>query len=99
MVLVEILAAGPRALERYDQALHHVLPLLEAGREQSEHGPQLPDKLSEEILGGVIQTLYMRVLEDQISTLEDSLGELLYFMLVPFLGHERALAAAFGDEG
>ena len=98
VVLVEILAAGPRALERYDRAMHRVLPMLEAGREQSEHGPELPDKLAEEILGGVIQTLYMRVLEDQTSTLEDSLGELLYFMLVPFLGHERALSAAFSAE-
>lgn len=94
VVLVEILAAGPRALERYDQAMHRILPILELGRGESEHGSELPPKLAEEILGGVTQTLYLQVLAGDQAHLQDSLGELLYFTLVPFLGHERARAAA-----
>lgn len=95
VVLVEVLAAGPRALERYDQSMHRILPILELGRGESAHGSELPPKLSEEILGGVIQALYLRVLAGEEERLEDSLGELLYFTLVPFLGHARARSAAF----
>ena len=94
VVLVEILAAGPQALERYDQAMHRILPILELGRGESTHGSELPPKLAEEILGGVTQTLYLQVLAGGQAHLQDSLGELLYFTLVPFLGHERARAAA-----
>jgi AcrR family transcriptional regulator len=97
VAMVEILAAGPRALERYDQAMHRILPILELGRAESAHGAELPPKLAEEILGGVTQTIYLSVLEGKSGTLEDSLQELLYFTLVPFLGHERALRAAFSE--
>jgi AcrR family transcriptional regulator len=98
VVLVEVLAAGPRALERYDQAMHRILPILELGRAESAHGSELPPKLAEEILGGVVQTLYLRVLADEEAGLAESLGELVYFTLVPFLGHARALKVAFVSE-
>jgi AcrR family transcriptional regulator len=96
VVLVEVLAAGPQALERYDQAMHRILPILDLGRGESAHGSELPPKLAEEILGGVIQALHLRVLAGEEARLRDSLAELLYFTLAPFLGHERARAAAFG---
>lgn len=97
VVLVEVLAAGPHALQRYAQVMHRILPILQLGRCESEHGSELPAKLAEEILGGVTQALYLRVLAGEQASLSDSLSELLYFTLVPFLGHERALAAAFQE--
>jgi AcrR family transcriptional regulator len=95
LALVEILAAGPLALERYDRAMRQFIPMLEAGRGESVHGEEIPAKVSEEVIGGVTQTLYMQVLEGTGSTLEDSFEELLYFALVPFIGHEQALRVAF----
>lgn len=95
IALVEILAAGPQALERYDKALRRFIPLIEAGREESQFSSELPSKVSEEIIGGVGQALYLRVLEGNIAALSESLDDLLYFALVPFLGHDRALEVAF----
>jgi AcrR family transcriptional regulator len=95
LALVEILAAGPQALERYDRAMRQFVPMLEAGRGESVHGEEIPARVSEEIIGGVTQTLYLRVLEGKNSTLEDSFEDLLYFGLVPFVGHEQALRVAF----
>jgi AcrR family transcriptional regulator len=95
IALVEILAAGPQALERYDKAVRRFIPLIEAGREESHFGSELPSKVSEEIIGGVGQALYLRVLEGNIAALSESLDDLLYFALVPFLGHDRALEVAF----
>ena len=88
--LVEVLAAGPAALERYDQALRSFVPLFEQGREESRYGGQLPPNISEAVLGGMAQVLYLAVLKGETASLPDSLDELLYFALVPFLGHENA---------
>ena len=88
--LVEVLAAGPRALERYDQALRRFVPLLEDGRTESPYGSQLPPNISEAVVGGVAQVLYLRVLTGDVEGVTDALDELLYFALVPYLGHARA---------
>jgi len=95
MSIVEILAAGPQALERYERVMRYFVPLLEVGRGESTHGEEIPAKVAEEVIGGIVQTLYMRVLEGRISTLHELDGELLYFALVPFLGHDRALQVAY----
>ncbi len=88
--LVEVLAAGPRALERYDRAMRRFVPLFEQGRTESPYGDQLPPNISEAVVGGIAQVLYLRVLAGETSTLPDALDELLYFALVPYLGHNGA---------
>jgi AcrR family transcriptional regulator len=85
--LVEVLAAGPRALERYDAAIRRFVPLFEQGRAESPYGDQLPPNISEAVLGGIAQVLYLRVLAGETATLPELLDELLYFALVPYLGH------------
>ena len=97
--LVEMLAAGPRALERYDGAVRRFIPLLEQGREESPYGEQLPSNISEAVVGGVSQVLYLRVLTGDTESLSDALEELLYFALVPYLGHTRASRLTYGRSG
>jgi AcrR family transcriptional regulator len=100
--LVEVLAAGPRALERYDSAIRRFVPLFEQGRAESPYGDQLPPNISEAVLGGIAQVLYLRVLAGDTATLPDALDELLYFALVPYLGHAgttRIAHARRGTEG
>jgi hypothetical protein len=64
---------------------------------------EIPRKLPEVLIAGVAQTLRMRVLEDKLSALDDSLCELPYFALVssfvPFWGREGALAIVSASEG
>ena len=54
----------------------------------------LPPQTSEAIVGGIASILHRRVLEDHTSELPALLPDLSYFALLPYLGHERALAAA-----
>lgn len=88
--LVEVLAAGPRALERYDHAMRRFVPLFEQGRAESPYGDQLPPNISEAVVGGIAQVLYLRALAGETATLPDALDELVYFALVPYLGHAGA---------
>ena len=63
------------------------MPLFEQGRDESPYGDQLPPNISEAVLGGIAQVLYLRVLAGETKTLPDALDELVYFALVPYLGH------------
>ncbi len=91
--LVEALAAGPKALDRYEQALRAFTPFLEAGRQESKD--DLPDNISEAVVGGIAQVLYLRILNGEASRLLDSLDDLVFFALIPFVGHARAARFAF----
>jgi AcrR family transcriptional regulator len=54
----------------------------------------LPPQASEAVVGGIASILHRRVLEGHTAELPSLLGDLLYFALMPYLGHDRALAAA-----
>jgi len=106
VAFVECLSAGEPAIARVRSALASCVPLFEEGRRRSgdDRGgdagtddvdiAHLPPQISEAIVGGIVSILHRRVLEDHTSELPALLSDLSYFALLPYLGHERALAAA-----
>jgi len=88
--IVEGLAAGPLAFERYDRALQRFVPLLDLGRAESPYGDELPANLSETVVSGIAHLLHRRVSAGETEELSHELDELLYFALAPYLGHTRA---------
>lgn len=104
VVFVECLGAGEPAIERVRSAMAGFVPVLEEGRRSGDRdsdaettdldAAQLPPQTSEAIVGGVVSILHRRVLEGDTAALPTLLPDLLYFALMPYLGHERALASA-----
>jgi hypothetical protein len=92
--MVECLSAGPAAGERYRATLSAFVPLLEEGRCHAAYPEHLPPQTSEAVVGGIASILHRRVLEERTPELPALLGDLVYFVLVPYLGHHRALVAA-----
>lgn len=92
--MVECLSAGPAAGERYRATLSAFVPLLEEGRRHAAFPEHLPPQTSEAVVGGIASILHRRVLEERTHELPALLGDLVYFVLVPYLGHHRALVAA-----
>jgi AcrR family transcriptional regulator len=103
VVLVECLGAGEPAIARLRSAVQSFVPALEAGRGSAEAVGidigHLPPQASEAVVGGIASILHRRVLEHRTAELPALLGDLLYFALMPYLGHERALAAAGSASG
>lgn len=103
VAFVECLSAGEPAIARVRSAMARMIPVLEGGR-ACAHGAEdetgapdtdhLPPQTSEAIVGGIASILHRRVLEGHTAELPALLPDLLYFALMPYLGHERALAAA-----
>jgi len=88
--IVEVLAAGPKALARRDAALRQFAGFLEAGR--SETSFELPGITSLAIAGGINELLYSEILHGAIARLPGRLPDLMFWVTLPFLGPEGATA-------
>jgi AcrR family transcriptional regulator len=95
VVLVECLSASVSANERHRALLRLFPPLLEEGRFHCADPDHLPPGTSEALVGGIVAILHRRALEDRTGELPRLLGDLAYFALLPYLGHHRALVAAY----
>jgi AcrR family transcriptional regulator len=88
--IVEVLAAGPRALARRDAALRQFAGFLEPGR--SETAVELPRITSIAVAGGVNELLYSEILHGAVARLPSRLPDLMFWVTLPFLGAEGAAA-------
>ena len=88
--IVEVLAAGPKALARRDAALRQFTGFLESGR--SETSLELPGITSIAVAGGVNELLYSEILHGAVSRLPSRLPDLMFWITLPYLGPEGAAA-------
>lgn len=88
--IVEVLAAGPKALARRDAALRQFTGFLEGGR--SETSVELPGIISISIAGGINELLYSEILHGAAGQLPSRLPDLMFWVALPFLGAEGAAA-------
>jgi AcrR family transcriptional regulator len=95
VLLVECLSASAAASERHRTLLRLFPPLLEEGRFHCADPDHLPAGTSEALVGGVVAILHRRALEDRTGELPRLVGDIAYFALLPYLGHHRALVAAY----
>jgi AcrR family transcriptional regulator len=86
--IVEVLAAGPKALARRDAALRQLSGFLESGR--TETTVELPGITALSLAGGINELLYSEILHGAAARLPTRLPDLVFWISLPFLGAERA---------
>jgi AcrR family transcriptional regulator len=91
---VAIYAGGAKALGRRAQALSPLAALLTEGYRLA---PEVPALAAEAIGGGIAALVLQRLREEGPSSLPSLAPICTYIVLAPFLGAERATAAANGD--
>lgn len=99
VAMIECLGAGQPAAERLRSAEAMFAVVIEEGREYAlsvegcsvEH---LSELTAQGIVGGIAAIMHRRVIEENTAELPALLPDLLYMVLMPYLGHERALVAA-----
>lgn len=97
MGFVEVLAAGPRALQRRDAAMREFMQFLAPGYEVAAEqggGAPIPPLMPEAIVGAIFEIVYARVLQRRTAELPELLEQLMYCALAPFLGPTEAAAQA-----
>jgi AcrR family transcriptional regulator len=81
---IEVLAAGPAAMDRVDAVLES-LTLLFAPREvPAQVGAPLPDIVVEAICGGIFVVIQHEIAQGRTETLPDILPEIIFVALAPF---------------
>lgn len=90
MCLVDVLAAGPKALARRDAVMRQFTHYIEQGR--AETSVELPGMTSLALIGGVYELLYSEILHGATARLPARLPDILYWVVHPFLGDEEAAA-------
>jgi AcrR family transcriptional regulator len=91
LCFVEVLAAGPRALARRDEAMRRFARFLDRGRD--ERLDAVPALMTEVVVGGIYEVIYARILERETARLPELLPDVMYVWLVPYVGIARAAAA------
>lgn len=94
--LVESMAAGPAAMERYERALRSATPAMARGRELAADPEELPSTLEDSIVGGIAWMLHQRLLHDEVDRIAVLAPTMLEFAFAPYLGGERAAELAAG---
>ncbi len=92
--LLELVTAGPRAMERYEQALASFAPAFARGRELAADADELPETLEESIAGGIVWMVHQRLLRGEADEVLGLLPTMLEFALAPYLGEQRAAEVA-----
>ena len=91
MVMVESTAASPAARLRYREMLTRFMPFLDEGRARSRFASQLPAATSSMAIGGAAALIFDEVRADRAPELREHLPDLVYCVLMPFLGPEAAV--------
>ncbi|MFC7342816.1 TetR/AcrR family transcriptional regulator [Saccharopolyspora griseoalba] len=88
--IVEVFAAGPAALERRSEIIGRLTELITEQTEDLPNTAPGPNFTAETVIGAVLEVLYNRVRRGEAARLPELLPDLLYCVLAPFVGHERA---------
>lgn len=90
LCIVDIHAVGARGLARRDAAVRSFYYFLDAGRSDAPRA--LPGLTAEAVTGGMYEIVYGRVMRGATDDLPRLLPELMYWAVMPFLGHDAAVA-------
>jgi AcrR family transcriptional regulator len=89
-LIVESLAAGPGALERRQDLLARIMPIVEEGSVEAKVPGDPPVLTAEGIVGGVLSVLHARLTDKRETSLLDLTGPLMGMIVLPYLGPAAA---------
>jgi AcrR family transcriptional regulator len=87
LCFVDVLAAGPRAAQRRNEAMRELESILELARPAGNASPRA---LGLSMIGGLGEVLYQEIVGDRAAELPKLLPELMYALVLPFEGREAA---------
>jgi AcrR family transcriptional regulator len=99
MCIVEVLSAGPEALERRNQTMRAFADLVERGAALGAPDATPPSLTAQTIVGGISEVIYSRLVENRSGELPELLPDLTFAVMLPYAGPtaaQKALQTASG---
>ena len=89
-LLVEVHAAGPRAVEKRTEAMERAVQMMDLAREESDGSA--PAISAEAVVAGILAVLHSRLAAQQTEGFARLLPELMYLAVLPYFGADAAAA-------
>jgi AcrR family transcriptional regulator len=89
-LLVEVHAAGPRAVEKRTEAMERAAAMIDLAREEA--AGIAPAIAAEAVVAGILAVLQSRLAAPRTKAFEPLLPELMYLAVLPYFGAEAAAA-------
>lgn len=89
-LLVEVHAAGPKAVEKRTEAMERAARLIDLAREESDDAA--PAISAEAVVAGILAVLHARLSAGGTLGFDGLLPELMYLAVLPYFGAEAAAA-------
>jgi AcrR family transcriptional regulator len=94
LCIVEVLAAGPDAIERRTRVMGEFAKLIDDNAKLLPRRPKLPALAAEAIVGGVYEAVFRRVAAREPERLPELLPDVIELALMPYVGEKQAVALA-----
>lgn len=88
--IVDAPTVGPVMIDRYQQAMSGLTPLLRQGRGFVPDADELPPTLEDTLAGGLLWSAYQRLIVGEVDRIETLLPEAVIFVLRPYVGEREA---------
>ena len=99
MCIVEVLGAGPAALERRAAAMGAFASIIEANARELVPELEPAGLIAETVVGGVYEVVFARLVAGQVEQLPDLLPELIHTVVLLMLGPEAAAEYRAASQG
>ena len=93
MCIVEVLSAGPEALERRNRTMRAFAEIVERGAKLGAPGATPPSLTAQTIVGGIYEVVYSRLVENRAAELLPLLPDLAFAVMLPYAGPAAARKA------
>jgi AcrR family transcriptional regulator len=91
MCIVEVLAAGPQAIERRNAIMHALATIVdESAASELPKSKRPAPIIAETLVGGIYEVIYSRVLAGKYAELPGLLPDLIFALLLPYVGGDTA---------
>lgn len=91
-LLVEVHAAGPRAVEKRTEAMERAAVMMDRAREECIGMTPAPEISAEAVVAGILAVLHTRLSTEKTSDFMQLLPELMYLAVLPYFGPDEAAA-------
>jgi AcrR family transcriptional regulator len=92
--VIEIMAAGPRALARRDEVMRVFAQFVEPGGDESPPGSDVPARTATAVVGAAYSIVYDEILHGRGAELTALCPDLVYVVLAPYVGRRAAAREA-----
>jgi hypothetical protein len=91
MMTVDVLSAGERVQLVRDQGMQGLIELIDQGRQELADPDSMSRATAEGIGGAIYHRMHLAIAADRCASLEAMVPELMYNVVLPYLGTDAAL--------